>query len=68
MTSEQWDEVWAVVRSALEWGAAIGRDYDNGHYQGYEGYSAKLDAKARVLTDKLEGVLKGEASDAAGGD
>ncbi len=50
-------ELWSLLRDVLSQGSAIGDDYRNGVYAGYESYSARLDAAARERADQLAAML-----------
>ncbi len=54
--------LWEFMRSVLSQGAAIQQDYATGRHNGYEAYSARLDAAARERGDEL-GLLIDAARD-----
>lgn len=51
-------ELWSWVRSVMCQGADIRVDYDMGNHNGYEAYSARLDAAAAERAEELLARLK----------
>ena len=54
--AETWEnrrgELWSFIRSCMSQGGDILTDYNEGKYQGYEGYSSRLDAAARARVEE----------------
>jgi len=51
-------ELWSFLRSVMSQGADIRCDYEAGRHQGYEAYSARLDAAASERAEQLWARLK----------
>lgn len=57
-------ELWSFIRNCMSQGGDILTDYNEGKYQGYEGYSSRLDAAAR---ERVEEWLRQQAQRAKEG-